>query len=190
MRTPLALLLLSSLLLGCAASKPPQNVGFDRVASIRALAGNYVNLGESGKDVRWYLSAVIWPDSAGTNLGARGIDHAGIVTIEVTSVGDTALHVRGLREDGLEKEQTFVEGVDFQLRSGRLVLGHRTESTMKPEVPVLGVMQTTRELGLDGGGQGKYQEVEKAAGLVYLVVPIVASQSWEVRFRRRQEPGK
>jgi hypothetical protein len=182
-------LIVSAFLASCFASKPHHNVGFTHVQSIRDLAGSYENRGEGADvDVPWYLSTVIWPDSLRTTLGAPGINHRAIVTIEVAALGDTALHVRALRNDGLEKEQTFVAGKDFQFHSGRLIILHRTESTMKPESPMLGVMHTSLELGLDEKGEGKYQKTEEVAGLVYLVVPMAFRQSSELRFRRKAGP--
>ena len=189
MKRAKTLLVLATFLLGCFAQKPPRNVGFARLSTIRDLQGSYENLGEGAKDNRGvrYLSAVIWPDTNGTGVGRSDIHHASIVTIVVEAVGDTALFVRALRSDGVEKEETFVRGRDFQFQSGRLLLRRGVNSSIGPDSPILGASHTSVELGLDEKGQGKYKMTESAAGLAYLFIPVAGRQTWEVRFVRKDK---
>jgi len=182
------LLILAALLPGCGASMPPNNVGFARLSTIRDLQGSYENRGELAEGVNSgprYLSAVIWPEANGTGLGRPDIPHARIETIVVEVVGDTALLVRALAGDEVVKEETYVQGRDFQFQSGRLVLRRGYRSDVGRDSPVLGGTHTSVELGLDEQGQGKYKMTETSAGLAYLVIPFIGGQTWEARFVRK-----
>src|SRR5438093_1175367 len=105
MRKLLPLYCLVMLLDGCiTTTRPPENVEFGNIETIRDLEGVYQNLGEGKQGATpVYLSAVIWPRT-------EGMIHAAVVAIEVRAVSDNTLVVRALKKDGVEKEDTFVEG--------------------------------------------------------------------------------
>lgn len=168
-------------LTSCFASRPPDNIGFGTAHALQELAGTYRNLGES-KEENYYLSMVIWPRDT---LAL----HKSIHTVSVRAIGDTALAVRGLGDGGVLKEQTFVSGKDFEFTGGRLRLRTKVENSLNtPEAGGLFVARTTQELGVDKKGQGKLKKRETVVGAAFLVVPIAATSSTEVRFVRLGEP--
>ncbi len=176
----LAALLPVTLVGGCFVSKPPQNVGFGHVTTLRELEGRYRNLGEAKEgEPPQYLSAIIWPSS-----------HPGpdsIATIEVRATGDTLVTVRAIGADGTTmKISTFTRGVQFDLHEGRLLLRPKSQGVVPAQdgEVILGAVFETVELGIDAHGDAKYKSTQTAAGVVYLVIPIVGGGSTEVRFRR------
>ncbi len=46
------------------------------------------------------------------------INHAAVVTMEIKASGGNTLRVKALREDGVEKEDIFVEGKDLITQNG------------------------------------------------------------------------
>jgi len=174
MRRLLSLVSLVLLLNGCFTSGPTDNVGFDKIETLRELEGVYQNLGEREQGAPpVYLSQVIWPKTA-------GIDHAAITTIEVRLLSHNTLRVRASRTDGIEKEDTFVEGKDFEIHSGRIRLkqkvGFQNDLAIGPSYE-------RDELGLDKKGHGKRSQQFGFVGLV-MVIPMVLGGSDEVRFIR------
>ena len=168
---------------GCFSSKPAHNVGFERAHSLQDLDGAYRNLGETDPKYTQsdYLSAIIWP-----RLEASL--HSTITTIAVHAMGDTALHVVARGMNGIKKEQTFVRGKDFEFTGGKVHLKPAWSNNLKEEEQGgIFFVYTSKELGVDKKGQGKFQKNENVIGAAYLVVPIVARQSDEARFVRVEE---
>jgi len=180
MRAALWSFIVVSALTGCFASRPPDNVDFGAAQSLRDLEGTYWNLGEFDpkQTPAAYLSKIIWP-------GLEESRHRSIQTIVVRAMGDTGLSVQALSSSGVAKEQAFVRGKDFEFSGGRLRLGSYWENSLKePEAGGLFFAHTTKELGVDRKGQGKYKSRQTVAGAAYLVVPVAMSQTNEVRFVR------
>lgn len=179
MRKLLPLLFIVVFLGACINSSPLDNADFGRIETVNDLEGIYQNLGEREQGAPpIYLSAVIWPKAAELN-------HAAVVTVEVNITGNNALTVKALRKDGVEKEDTFVEGKDFELHSGRIRLKRIAGiAGFKSGDPIVGPHYESVELGLDEKGHGKYKELGFVAGLAFLVVPIAVRGSDEVRFVR------
>ena len=86
MKQSLVLIGLGIVLGGCIASKPPDNVGFGSIGTIRDLEGVYRNRGETG-DSPVNLSRLIWP-------GDPELDHETIDTIQVIAADESRLIVR------------------------------------------------------------------------------------------------
>jgi len=179
MRKFIPLFSLVLLLNGCITTGPTDNVGFDKFETIRELEGIYHNLGEREQRAPpIYLSEVIWPKT-------EGIAHAAITTIEVRLLSPNTLGVRASSKDGVEKEDTFVEGKDFEIHSGRIRLKPSfTIGGLKPEEPILGLFYERDELGFDRKGHGKFRKQVGIVGLVYMHMPLAAGANKEVRFIR------
>ena len=176
------LLLLFGLVLlldGCITTGPPDNVDLGEIKTIRDVEGNYQNRGEGEPGTRpIYLSAQIWPNIV-------KMDHAAVETIEVKVVNDNTLVVKALRKDGVEKEDTFIEGKNFELHSGRIRLQQGVGFMgLKSGEPVVGPNFGRVELGLDKKGHGKLRTQGGFVGLVYMVIPLAIGISEEVRFVR------
>jgi hypothetical protein len=167
------------LLGGCITTGPTDNVDFDKIETIRELEGVYQNLGEREQGAPpVYLSQVIWPKTA-------GIAHAAITAIEVRLLSPNTLGVRASSKDGIEKEDTFVEGKDFEIHSGRIRLKQSFRiAGFKSGDPVVGPLYEREELGLDRKGHGKLSNQGGFVGLVMMLIPLAIGVSEEVRFIR------
>ena len=175
----LPLLLIAVLVSGCSTVKPPDDIDFGSVHSINDLAGNYQNLGEKTSQksrFRTYLSRIIWPND-------ESINHETIVSVEVKVIDSHTLYVTAHTKDGVAKEDTFVAGKNFELRSGRIYLKQKI-AMPGAQVPVAGVYYESVVLGLDKKGHGKYQENFAITGLAFMLIPIAYGESENVRFVR------
>jgi hypothetical protein len=179
MRRFLPLFSLVLLLNGCISSGPTDNVGFDKFETIRELEGIYQNLGEREQGAPpVYLSQVIWPKT-------EGIAHAAITAIEVRLLSPNTLGVRASSKDGVEKEDTFVEGKDFEIHSGRIRLKQSFRiAGFKSGDPAVGPLYERDELGLDRKGHGKLSKQGGFVGLVYMLIPMAIGGYEDVRFVR------
>jgi hypothetical protein len=180
----LTCLLLAVVLGGCFASRPPDNVGFGRTSTLRDLEGTYQNRGETGEgEPPIYLSEMIPAWASGMRDTVR-IDHSSISTIQVHAVGDTALRVVAFGDAGVLREQTFVNGRDFDFNGGRIHLRHVLEAVHDPDHMFVGVRYSSVQLGVDKKGQGKAAQATTGAALAGYFIPIVGHGSGQVRFVR------
>ncbi len=173
------IVLLTMTTLGCVSyTSPPNDVGFDNKADIRELVGRYKNLGESSKFTKgpFYLSKIIWNSD-------NNLRHAAIEIIEVAALDDKTIKVKAITKQKLYKEEIFVEGVDFEMVDGRIrVL--RESGAYKDRSVIVGPYSEKADIGIDLRGDGKYRYSGSGAGLVYLIIPIAASEGHDVRFVR------
>lgn len=179
MRRFVPLFSLVLLLGGCITTGPTDNVGFGKIETIKELEGVYQNLGEREQGAPpIYLSQVIWPKTG-------GIAHAAIATIEVRSMSPSTLMVRASSKDGVEKEDTFVEGKDFEIHSGRIRLKQSFRiAGFRSGDPIVGPLYERAELGLDRTAHGKFRTQGGFVGLVYMLIPLAIGGNEEVRFVR------
>ena len=121
---------------------------------------------------------LIWPEEK--------IDPKTIETIEVKAINSNTLQVRGIGTNAIVKESKLVEGKDFNLHSGRIIFDQYTEFGPQADGIFVGAMTGNSELGLDQQGHGKLKKSIYFAGLGFLVAPLVAGGSEEVRFKRKK----
>ena len=170
-RTTIVLAL--ALVTGCFTG-PSDNAGFGSIQDLAQLDGVYRNLGDSGNpQARVLLSEIIWPED--TSLPHKSID-----AIEVREIAAGTLIVNALRRGVVIKEDTFVEGVNFTLQSGRIRLKHGMSF---PNDNIAGAAYTQIDMGIDKRGQGKYRESGAFIG-VALLIPVALAGSSDVRFER------
>ncbi|BCA78536.1 hypothetical protein [Desulfuromonas sp. AOP6] len=182
MTQPIAIFLSALLLLGaCVATNtaPVDNRPFAPVGSLQEITGIYQNRGEGDERYRpLYLSALLWP-------GDETLHHGDIETIVVSETAAGVLEVSARTAQMTVKSGRYVEGKDFKLEDGRLLLGTQTGMAgLKAGEPLLGAYRQEIELGLDTTGQGKARQHVSAAGLAFLLIPIAADSTEEVRFLR------
>ena len=181
MRRLIPLFSLVLLLGGCRyiSSGPTNNVDFGKIETIRELEGVYQNLGEREQGAPpIYLSEVIWPKT-------EGIAHAAITTIEVKLLNPNTLGVRASSKNDVEKEDTFVEGKDFEIHSGRIRLKQSfTIGGFTPGEAVVGPFYERDDLGIDRKGHGKLRKQGGFVGLAFLLIPLASGANEEVRFIR------
>jgi hypothetical protein len=173
------LLVISTLLIGCVTSnRPTGSADFGSITSLNQLEGIYRNQGETGEGGEggtryiYYLSAILWPNEK--------LDHAVIEIMEVRAVDEKRLVVKAYTGTKLMREEIYMEGKDFTIDSGRIVvkrkLGLATQNAAGP-------VYESAELGLDLKGHGKYKRTTAFAGIV-LLIPLAMSETDEVRFIR------
>lgn len=182
MTQPIAILLSALLLLGACVSTtsaPGDNRPFAAIGSLQEISGVYKNKGEGDERYRpLYLSALLWP-------GDETLHHADIETIVVSETAAGVLEVSARTAQQTVKSGRYVEGKDFRIEDGRLLLGTQTGMAgLKTGEPLLGAYRHEVELGLDTTGQGKARQHGWAAGLAFLLIPIAADSTEEVRFLR------
>lgn len=164
----------------CVSTAPSDNAPFDVITNIAQLEGVYKNQGDGGPDenVSVYLSRVFWPDDGSP-------DHRSIDKIKVEKQSQDTLVVNAFNGDIAVKTATFIEGREFSIEDGVIVLSDEAGiAGLKADEPLLGVYAGSRKLGLDEKGHGKFHSHEAAAGLAYMVFPVAAGLSRDVRFYR------
>jgi len=182
MTPPIAILLSSLLFLGACASTtatPADNRPFATVSSLQEISGVYQNRGEGDERYRpIYLSALLWPDDASLN-------HAEIDTITVVQTAADVVEVTARQGRQTIKSGRYVEGEHFRIEDGHLHLGTQAGMAgLKAGEPLLGAYRQEVELGLDTAGQGKARQHTSVAGLAFLLIPVAADSTEEVRFLR------
>lgn len=173
------LMLVAVVFAGCISSTPERNSNFGIIDELKMLNGEYQNRGEGAEGVApTYLSSLVWPS-------ATNIDHSSITTIAVQATGKNSLLIRAYSADVLVKQDLFVLGKDFTLRSGKIRLRQGLYlAGLHVGDPLIGPYYHRDELGLDQTGHGKYRTQGALAGLVYAVLPIALFGKEEVRFVR------
>ena len=166
-----------TLVTGCIQARGDRTE-FGTIKSLNDLQGKYQNRAEGGPvgSSPIFLSMLLWPKEAPS--------HAEIETIEVNALDADSLVVRALSNRGVEKESIFSEGEQFSIVKGRIrlrwdfwIAGTRGE-------PFLGPTYERAELGIDRRGQGKYRKDGAAAGLIFMLIPVVMADSEDYRFPR------
>ncbi|PLX91004.1 MAG: hypothetical protein C0619_08320 [Desulfuromonas sp.] len=178
-RTLCAISLIVTFLCSCLSTStaPPANAPFTQLQSIRELTGVYRNLGESTENLApVYLSQLIWPTD-------ETLRHPDIQKVAVAELETGILEVKAMGDNKVVKVGNFVQNKDFELEAGKIILAREAGvAGFKVGEPLVGPYHGRTELGIDTGGQGKYRRHFSVAGLVYLIVPIAASGSYDVRF--------
>ena len=158
---------------GCVTSAPPENLSFAEIEQLHEVEGVYSNRGEPPP---LYLSEVIWP--GGLDAPDRQVRH-----IEVRAVDANTLQVSAIGHDNsIIQRDLFVEGKEFELDHGVIRLKARPIGGVSADA--LGIGYEEIALGIDEAGHGKYRLKGMAAGAAFLVLPVVAGVSEEVRFQR------
>ncbi|NHK96870.1 MULTISPECIES: hypothetical protein [Rubrivivax] len=162
------------------STKPIDDLGFERVASLESLAGCYENRAHVGKGVGlMFLSSIIWPDSK--------LPHGDITAVEVRSLMDDKVSVSAHTSNGVIKEQVFASGRDFTFESGQVRLTRPFGSAASESGNVfIGVGTQTKKLGIDSDGNGRAVSSASFAGTAFLVIPIAGGVSDVGRFTRNR----
>lgn len=169
------------------STRPIDDRGFERVASLESLAGCYENRAQVGKGVGlMFLSAIIWPDSK--------LPHGDVTAVEVRSLMDDKVSVVAHTSNGVIKEQVFTSGRDFIFESGQVRLTRPFGSAARESGNVfIGVGAQTKTLGVDSDGNGRALSSASFAGTAFLVIPIAGGVSDVGRFTRSRtlcvQPG-
>ena len=176
-----SVVLLSVLALSaCASAPPPNHPPFRAITTLAQLEGLYENKGDGGtvQAPTLYLSSILWPDD-------DSLDHQQIERIAVDRQSESTLQIRALRGDEIVRRKELIEGQDFKIQDGVIVLSsERGIAGFRTGEPLLGFYGGSSKFGLDVEGHGKYHSSGTAAGLAFLVFPVAATYARDVRFRR------
>jgi hypothetical protein len=167
---------------GCAFhSAPGENHDFARLDGTAALDGVYLNAG----DPEAYLSKLLWGEKRVEALGSgRLIPHEEIALMAVTSF-DGSIRVSAVAGGCVVHEREYVEGQDFRLSDGRILLHKETALLYRgPGDMLLGPSWLEEEIGLDLRGDGKYRRRSWGGGLLMLFIPVAGSDTSDIRFER------
>lgn len=109
--------------------------------------------------------------------------------IEVRAIDERTLVVKALAKNAVIREDSFVEGKDFSLSSGRIKLKRQVHLSLAYPSgnPFIGPAYEEEELGLDEKGQGKYRQKAGFAGTAFLIIPVVGSGTDDTRFVKISE---
>ena len=172
--------LLALALSACASAPPPNHAPLRATTTLAQLEGVYENKGDGATDQAptLYLSSILWPDD-------DSLDHQQIERIAVDRQSENSLQIRAMRGGEIVRRKELIEGQDFKIQDGVIVLSGETGiSGFRTGEPLLGFYGGSSKFGLDVEGHGKYHSSGTAAGLAFMLVPVAASYARDVRFRR------
>lgn len=175
----LALVVILTLLEGCVShSGPKGNQDFYPISQQAELAGVYKNKG----DPIGFLSGVIWGYTTPktSTLGS----HEAIEFIEVSST-EKSLTAKAIQNGCVVYEKSYVVGRDIKIDAGKIVIDSNLSLLSRGSGDVLvGPVYDKITLGLDAGKNGKLRQSSYSAGLVFLLLPVAASDTHDIRFER------
>jgi hypothetical protein len=167
------------LLSGCAFhSAPKDNQDFYKLSHFSELAGVYKNKGEPSG----FLSAIFWGDIK--KVMNIDISHEDIEYIEVSSL-DNSILLRAIKSGCAIYERTYLIGRDFNMDDGKIIVRKDVAIlTRGGDDVLLGPSYEKVMFGLDMGKHGKYRNSSYAAGLLFALFPMAASDTSDIRFDR------
>ena len=175
-------ILLTFLLSGCSfVSGPQEKIGFSNTSSLANLSGLYKNEGDPGAS----LSQILFGYSSIQSSGEKKlIDHKSITHIAVKVI-DNRVNVRAIQNDCYVYERVFIEGEDFEITHGEIVLKRKVSLLSRgPDDVLVGPVYEKIVIGLEKDGDGVYRSQVYGGGLVFLLFPVVFKELDEVRFER------
>ncbi len=166
------IVILFASLAGCS-SAPINNKDFGNITKISDLNGTYLNKGDTGNNVKIYLSRIVWPND-------KTLKHESINSIIVKAINSTQLQVSAIQNQSTIKEQIFTKEIEFNIDSGRINLNRKIEM-VNDNMAGLGYQNTV--LGIDTLGNGKYVNSGAFVGIA-LLIPLAVYATEDVRFLR------
>lgn len=163
---------------GCMSTAPSQDLAFRGVNNLDEFIGLYRNAGDAG-DAGYtpYLTRVIWP-------GDENINHENIDSVRVITSDDNSISISAYTLNKVVKEQKYIEGEDFKITGGRVLLDREAGVAGLKGEPLVGLYYGSSEIGLDIKGNAKYRSSGGVAGLAFLFIPIVVGENRTVKFER------
>ncbi len=181
-RTPFILIALL-LFGGCSRySGPKESVQISDTTELHNLSGLYNNSGDpSGR-----LSSFIWGNAPiDANFYRTYLKHYQIKYIKVTTK-DNSILVKAIVNGCVAHEKEYIQGTDFEIISGKIVLHTDGAILSRGAGDVLvGPSAQQVTLALDINGNGVYTNEAIFAGLVFLIVPAAISDVTEIRFKKQ-----
>jgi hypothetical protein len=180
-------------LYGCGTDHygPQDNRDFYRISQLTELSGLYKNEGnDESENVNFhhYLLEDIWGYKSSWGVTSEnlpnGVHHKNIEYIEVLST-DNSLTARAIQNGCVVYEKTYFSGKDFELKNGKIVIRTKTDLLSRGGEDIkFGPSYEEVTLGIDTGKQGKVRHTLNEAVLVYMFLPLVGTETRDVRFER------
>lgn len=164
---------------GCSFNDTDANRPFQTSTPLKALAGTYQNLGQSGRQTQHatYLSQFIWTD--------RDFQHQAVERIEVLVIDEHILQVSALGASGVIKTDRFIRGQHFNVQDGLLQIRAKAGvAGVRSGEPVVGVYSGKTSVGLDAEGHGKLRIESAVVGLAMALIPVAVGSQEDFRFVR------
>jgi len=169
-------------LCSCVSYSGPNNQApITTTTELQKITGLYNNAGDPGG----LLSIIIWGNNP-INLikNKSSLDHYDIKFLKVTSNKNFIL-VSAITSSCIAYEKRYELGIDFEIDEGKIVLFSNIDLlTRGAGDPLVGPSITETALALDVNGNVAYKQQAHAAGLIYLLVPAVISDTTEIRFTK------
>jgi len=174
------------LIAGCVIhTEPENNLDFQETSQLAELEGVYKNKGvPSG-----FLSQKIWPDITKVipdikNVMTLDTGHEDIEFIEVISTSNSLL-VKAISNGCSIYKQTYILGEDFEITDGKIVIHRESHLLSRGSGDVLfGPSYEDISIGIDAGKHGKSRSTGYSAGLVFMIIPVAISESYDIRYER------
>lgn len=204
----ICLIIISLMICGCSYHTSPSDpVEFSSINDINQLYGMYKNDGEpegflsfllwgdeihldqtKGKDANFVTSAlrILWDEDIGKDIKIIKLEHEDIDFIKIDG-GGGYLVAKAIKNGCIFYEQKYKKGEDFKIEDGRLLIEDFHLLTRGGDDPMLGPSNAKVYFGIEKNGHGVYRSEGWAAGIVYSLFPVMASDSVEIRFRRVNE---
>ncbi len=181
-------ILLSIIFSGCVFhSEPKDEVNISKAVQLESLSGVYSNKG----DPKGLLSEILFgylPIRSMQN--DLEIQHNEIDKINVL-VKDNVVTAEAIANECIIYKKEYINGKDFTLENGTITLkSDFFILTRGSGDPLVGPSYEKIELGIDEKKHGIYKYQLYAAGLVFLFLPIAATEVSEVRFARLHDNMK
>lgn len=175
-------ILLAFLLSGCSVvSGPREKINFSSTSSLANLSGLYKNEGDPGQSLSQILFGYPPIKNTGEN---KTVDHKSITHIAVKVMHNRVM-VRAIQGDCYAYEREFVEGEDFDITDGEIVLTRKVSLLSRgPDDVLVGPTYEKVVFGLEKEGHGVYRSQVYGGGLVFLLFPVAFKELDEVRFER------
>ena len=173
------------LLSGCVFNTAPENnADFKEAASIQDLVGVYQNAGDPvGNLGAIYLSAILWSNSS-FPTNNKDLTHKDIQYIQVEAI-ENGVNISAIANKCVLFKNQYIKGDKFDISGGKLIIKRDVNPLTRGAGDVLlGPSYESVKLGIDTHGDGKYRSYSVAAGLVFLMVPVAASETIDIRFKK------
>ncbi len=173
------------LLSGCVYNTAPENnADFKETVSIQDLVGVYQNAGNTSKDSHiTYLSSILWSNSS-FPTNNKNFSHKDIQYIQVEAI-ENGVNISAIANKCVLFKNQYIKGDKFDISDGKLIIKRDVNLLTRGAGDVLvGPSYESVRLGVDTHGDGKYRSYSVAAGLVFLMVPVAASETLDIRFKK------
>jgi len=168
--------LVSIVFSGCIMHNGPKDIYFNEIEQLKNISGLYKN--------NHMLSYLIFGATINASLDNK------VDFINISTKNDTVL-VEAINKKCVIYKQEYVLNKDFQIEDGKITLKREFYLLSRGSGDVtVGPSYETIEIGLDQNNNGMYRHQERLAVLAIFIIPIVASDTYQLSFERVDDANK